>query len=74
MKTIIIVLTCFKQVKTCRLISLVINTMINPDVPDLVAVWKIPLPHGLQVIEFEHGETSGRRIIRVNGEEVIEVT
>ncbi len=44
--------------------------MINPDIPDLVAVWKIPLPHGLQVIEFEHGETSGKRVVRVNGQEV----
>ena len=42
----------------------------NPDFPDLVATWTIPLPHGVQVIEFEHGETTGKRVIRVNGEEV----
>lgn len=40
------------------------------DSPDLVARWKIALPNGLQVIEFEHGETTGKRVVRVNGEEV----
>lgn len=38
--------------------------------PDLVAKWRIALPNGLQTIEFEHGETSGKRVVRLNGEEV----
>lgn len=33
---------------------------------DLVARWQISLPEGKHVIEFEHGTTSGRRVIRVN--------
>jgi len=35
--------------------------------PDLVAVWEVPLQSGLYSIEFEHGTTTGKRIIRVNG-------
>lgn len=33
---------------------------------DLVARWNISLPDGKYTIEFEHGTTSGRRVIRVN--------
>ena len=33
---------------------------------DLVARWDISLPDGKYKIEFEHGTTSGRRVIRVN--------
>jgi hypothetical protein len=33
---------------------------------DLVAKWNISLPDGKYKIEFEHGTTSGRRVIRVN--------
>ncbi len=35
--------------------------------PDRVALWDVPLQSGLYTIEFEHGTTSGKRIIRVNG-------
>ena len=40
------------------------------DYPDLVAKWTVAFPQGLQTIEFEHGETTGKRVIRINGEEV----
>ena len=33
---------------------------------DLVARWNISLPDGKYAVEFEHGTTSGRRVIRVN--------
>ena len=33
---------------------------------DLVARWNISLPDGRYKVEFEHGTTSGRRVIRVN--------
>jgi len=33
---------------------------------DLVAKWNISLTEGKYKIEFEHGTTSGRRVIRVN--------
>lgn len=39
---------------------------------DLVAKWDITLPDGKYRIEFEHGTTSGRRVIRVNNK-VIEL-
>ncbi len=34
---------------------------------DLVAVWEVKLPDGVHQVEFEHGTTSGKRVIRVNG-------
>ena len=36
-------------------------------VGDLVAVWEIKLSDGVHHVEFEHGTTSGKRVIRVNG-------
>ena len=33
---------------------------------DLVARWDIALADGKYRVEFEHGTTSGRRVIRVN--------
>lgn len=38
---------------------------------DLVAFWDVPLSDGVHRIEFEHGTTSGKRIIRVDGKEVL---
>ena len=38
---------------------------------DLVAKWDISLPDGKYKIEFEHGTTSGRRVIRVNDKEIM---
>jgi hypothetical protein len=34
---------------------------------DIVATWQVALPDGVHNIEFEHGTTSGKRIIRVDG-------
>lgn len=34
---------------------------------DLVAVWDVPVLHGVYTVEFEHGTLTGRRVIRVNG-------
>ncbi len=38
----------------------------NSNNEDIVARWNISLPDGKYKIEFEHGTTSGRRVIRVN--------
>eukprot|EP00095_Tigriopus_kingsejongensis_P009327 maker-scaffold486_size158769-snap-gene-0.28 protein:Tk09327 transcript:maker-scaffold486_size158769-snap-gene-0.28-mRNA-1 annotation:"hypothetical protein LOTGIDRAFT_115761" len=43
---------------------------LDSNIPDLVAAWEVFLPDGIHVIEFEHGTTSGRRIVRVDGEEL----
>lgn len=34
-------------------------------------VWEVPLSDKIYRVEFEHGTTTGKRIVRVNGEEVI---
>ena len=34
------------------------------ELEDLVAVWEVSLPEGKFVIEFEHGTTTGKRVIR----------
>lgn len=36
--------------------------------PDLVAVWEVPLSDRVHRIEFEHGTTTGKRVIRVDGQ------
>ncbi|UYV79504.1 FAIM, partial [Cordylochernes scorpioides] len=38
---------------------------------DLVAVWKIPLSDQVHTVEFEHGTTTGKRVIRINGQEIL---
>ncbi|KAH7731744.1 fas apoptotic inhibitory molecule 1 [Aphelenchoides avenae] len=38
---------------------------------DVVAVWNIPMSDKLYKIEFEHGTTTGKRVIRVNGREIV---
>ena len=38
--------------------------------PDLVGEWKIHLPDGIHTVQFEHGATTGKRVVRVDGEEV----
>ena len=35
---------------------------------DLVAVWEVPLNDKVHRIEFEHGTTTGKRVIRVDGQ------
>lgn len=34
---------------------------------DLVANWEVALSDGVHRVEFEHGTTSGKRVIRVDG-------
>lgn len=34
---------------------------------DVVAVWNVPMSDQMYKIEFEHGTTSGKRVVRVNG-------
>lgn len=36
---------------------------------DLVAMWEVHLSDGIHVVEFEHGTTSGRRVVRKGGGE-----
>ncbi|XP_073318789.1 fas apoptotic inhibitory molecule b [Pagrus major] len=38
---------------------------------DLVAVWEVALSDGVYRIEFAHGTTTGKRVVSVNGQEVI---
>lgn len=38
---------------------------------DLVATWNVPMSDKVYKIEFEHGTTTGKRILRVNGKEII---
>ena len=34
---------------------------------DLVGRWEVSLSDGVHVVEFEHGTTTGKRVIRVDG-------
>ncbi|KAH9368874.1 hypothetical protein HPB48_004373 [Haemaphysalis longicornis] len=38
---------------------------------DTVAVWEVPLSDKIYKIEFEHGTTTGKRVIKVDGKEVV---
>ncbi|XP_041835005.1 fas apoptotic inhibitory molecule 1-like [Melanotaenia boesemani] len=38
---------------------------------DLVAMWEVALSDGIYRIEFSHGTTTGKRIVHVNGKEVV---
>ncbi|KAF4086730.1 hypothetical protein AMELA_G00087670 [Ameiurus melas] len=38
---------------------------------DLVGVWDVALSDGVHRIEFEHGTTTGKRVISVDGKEVL---
>ncbi|XP_030766329.1 fas apoptotic inhibitory molecule 1 [Sitophilus oryzae] len=37
---------------------------------DLVAYWSVPLLDGVHTVEFEHGTTTGKRVLRLNGKEI----
>ncbi|OWF44174.1 fas apoptotic inhibitory molecule 1-like [Mizuhopecten yessoensis] len=37
---------------------------------DVVAKWQLALPDGLHVVIFEHGTTSGKRVIWVDGKDI----
>ncbi|VDK48086.1 unnamed protein product [Anisakis simplex] len=41
------------------------------DNQDTVAIWTVPLQNKVYKIEFEHGTTTGKRVIRVDGQEVL---
>jgi hypothetical protein len=34
---------------------------------DVVGAWEVPLSGHVHRIEFEHGTTTGRRVIRIDG-------
>ncbi|NP_001002395.1 Fas apoptotic inhibitory molecule b [Danio rerio] len=38
---------------------------------DIVGAWDVSLSDGLYRIEFEHGSTTGKRVIYINGKEVL---
>ncbi|KAE9415724.1 hypothetical protein Angca_008491 [Angiostrongylus cantonensis] len=38
---------------------------------DIVAKWSVPLQNKVHRIEFEHGTTTGKRIIRIDGKEIL---
>ncbi|KAJ3592385.1 hypothetical protein NHX12_007512 [Muraenolepis orangiensis] len=38
---------------------------------DLVGVWEVALSDGLHRIEFEHGTTTGKRVICIDGKEIL---
>ncbi|XP_034985560.1 fas apoptotic inhibitory molecule 1 isoform X1 [Zootoca vivipara] len=38
---------------------------------DLVAIWEVGLSDGIHKIEFEHGTTSGKRVVYVDGKEIM---
>lgn len=46
----------------------------SQDRADLVAYWSVPLTDGVHTVEFEHGTTSGKRVIRVDGEVSVSYT
>lgn len=39
----------------------------SQDRSNLVAYWSVPLLDGVHTVEFEHGTTSGKRVLRVDG-------
>ena len=45
--------------------------MVEEASTDLVAVWEIHLADGVHMIELEHGTTSGKRVVRINREEIL---
>ncbi|XP_069377363.1 fas apoptotic inhibitory molecule 1-like [Paralichthys olivaceus] len=38
---------------------------------DLVAAWEVALSDGVYRVEFAHGTTTGKRVVSINGQEVI---
>ncbi|KAI3390114.1 hypothetical protein SNEBB_010155 [Seison nebaliae] len=37
---------------------------------DVVGYWKVPCSTGIHVVEFEHGTTTGKRVIYIDGTEI----
>ncbi|UJR23683.1 hypothetical protein I4U23_026666 [Adineta vaga] len=38
---------------------------------DVVGTWQVALSDGIHKVEFEHGTTSGKRVIRIDGKETL---
>ncbi|XP_044264741.1 fas apoptotic inhibitory molecule 1 [Tribolium madens] len=47
-----------------------LNKSSSQERSDLVAFWSVPLLDGVHTVEFEHGGTTGKRVIRVDGKEI----
>jgi len=41
------------------------------EIGDLVAVWDVPMQDRVHRIEFEHGTTTGKRIVKLDGKEIL---
>jgi hypothetical protein len=41
--------------------------MMRENMEDLVGIWDVPLKDGVHRVEMEHGTTTGKRIVRVDG-------
>ena len=54
------------ETKTTHIFSWKIGIIMS----DVVAVWEVPLSDRVHKIEFEHGTTTGKRVVRVDGEVV----
>ncbi|CAG9863313.1 unnamed protein product [Phyllotreta striolata] len=48
-----------------------VDSTSSQDRTDLVAYWSVPLLDGVHTVEFEHGTTSGKRVLRVDGNEIL---
>ncbi|KAF5280166.1 hypothetical protein FQA39_LY18123 [Lamprigera yunnana] len=44
---------------------------LKKDGGDLVAYWSVPLADQVHTIEFEHGTTTGKRVLRIDGQEIL---
>jgi len=38
---------------------------------DTVGIWEVSLSDGVHRIEFEHGTTSGKRVVKIDGKEIV---
>lgn len=55
-----------KQIQYDNSVDIQIPTQ-RKDVKEVVAQWRVPIRGKLYQIEFEHGTTSGKRVIWVDG-------
>lgn len=51
--------------------KILIHTGTLETMADLVALWEVALSDGVHKIEFEHGTTSGKRVVNVDGKEIV---
>ncbi|XP_063695917.1 fas apoptotic inhibitory molecule 1 [Culicoides brevitarsis] len=59
-----------KQIKHDSTVDIQIPVQ-RKDVKEVVAQWRVPIRGKLYQIEFEHGTTSGKRVIWVDGKEIL---